>query len=69
MALNRKIITANPYVNQYDFYNPNNILVLNEDLSNLEQTFFETDYEPIPEEIYRKYTLENWVNTVFRLDL
>ncbi|TXF77221.1 hypothetical protein [Chryseobacterium sp.] len=69
MALNRKIITANQYVKHYDFYNPNNILVLNEDLSNLEKTFFETDYETIPEEIYRKYTLENWVNTVFRLSL
>lgn len=69
MALNRKIITANPYVKQYDFYNPNNILVLNEDLSNLDKAFFETDYEPIPEEIYKKYTLENWVKAVFRLPL
>lgn len=67
MALEKKIITDNPKIKQYDFYNPNNILVLNEDFSNLTKNFFEMPYERLPKEIYEKYTLENWVKKVFKL--
>lgn len=39
MAL-EKIITDNEKIKNYDFYNPNNILVLNEDFSNYWFKFF-----------------------------
>lgn len=67
MALKKKIITNNQTVKEYDFYNSENILVINDDLSNLEKSFFETEYQELAPEIYRKYTLENWVETVFSL--
>lgn len=67
MALKKKIITNNPTIKDYDFYQPENILVLNKDLSNLEKSFFETPYQELKPEIYQKYTLENWVKTVFKL--
>lgn len=67
MALGKKIISNNESLKNYDFYKPENILILNKDLTNLNTMFFETLYEPLPEEIYRKYTLENWVDTVFEL--
>ncbi|MFL9834880.1 glycosyltransferase family protein [Chryseobacterium terrae] len=67
MALEKKFITDNHTIKNYDFYNPENILILNEDFSNIEKSFFETDYQKLPDEIYYKYTLDNWVNTVFNL--
>ena len=67
MALKKKIITDNQTIKDYDFFNPNNILVLKDDLSNLEKSFFETDYQELDPEIYRKYTLEHWVEKVFNL--
>ncbi|WP_415329114.1 hypothetical protein [Chryseobacterium sp. MMS23-Vi53] len=67
MALEKKIITDNEFIKTYDFYNPNNILVLNETCSNLDQSFFEIPYEKIPEEIYYSYTLDCWVSKVFEL--
>lgn len=67
MALEKKFITDNQTIKSYDFYNPENILILNDDLSNIEKSFFETDYQKLPDEIYYKYTLDNWVNTVFNL--
>ena len=67
MALGKKIISDNESLKSYDFYKPENILILNKDLSNLNPMFFETLYEPLSEEIYRKYSLENWVETVFNL--
>lgn len=67
MALEKKFITDNHNIKNYDFYNPENILVLNEDFSNIERSFFESEYQKLPQEIYYKYTLDNWVNTVFNL--
>ena len=68
MALEKKIITDNKKIKNYDFYNPNNILVLNKDFSNITKEFFETPYQSLPEEIYKKYTLEKWVERVFNLE-
>ncbi|MFP3598996.1 hypothetical protein [Chryseobacterium sp. SIMBA_029] len=68
MALEKKIIADNPAIKNYDFYNPENILILNEDFNNIEKDFFEKPYEKLPDEVYYKYTLDNWVNTIFKLD-
>ncbi|MBC7556886.1 MAG: hypothetical protein H7195_08000 [Chryseobacterium sp.] len=67
MALGKKIISDNESLKNYDFYKPENILILNKDFTNLNRMFFETLYEPLSEEIYRQYTLEAWVETVFEL--
>ena len=67
IGMNKKIITTNENIKEYDFYNSNNILLLNKDLSNLEKSFFETDYQELSSEIYQKYTLENWVKNIFDL--
>ena len=68
MALEKKIITDNEKIKNYDFYNPNNILVLDKDFSNITKEFFETPYQSLLEEIYEKYTLEKWVERVFNLE-
>ncbi|WP_345991697.1 hypothetical protein AAEU33_07145 [Chryseobacterium sp. Chry.R1] len=68
MALEKKIITDNIAIKDYDFYNPNNILVLDETCSNLNTQFFEQPYEKIPDNIYYFYTIDNWTNKLFDLN-
>jgi len=65
MSLHKKLITTNPNIVNYDFYNPNNILVIEEEDIHFDADFFKIPYEPIPENIYNKYTLDNWINKVF----
>jgi hypothetical protein len=67
MGLKNKIITNNSNVKNYDFYNPNNIMVI-EDKLDFSTTFFETVYTPIPDEIYNQYTIESWINVIFKLN-
>ncbi len=67
LAYQKKLITSNPTIVNYDFYNPNNILVINEENINLEKAFFSSPYQAIPEAIYNRYTLESWVETIFEL--
>ncbi len=66
MGLQKKIITNNPNVKNYNFYNPNNILVIDKELQ-FDTSFFETDYTPIPDAIYNQYTIDSWVNVIFKL--
>ena len=67
IGLNKKLITTNPAIVNYDFYNPTNILVIDEKNMNFDVDFFKTAYEPIPKNIYDNYTLDHWVSTVFDL--
>jgi len=68
LAMQRKIITTNKSISQYDFYNPNNILILDENSDiNIQTDFLTTPYEPLRDDIYHKYTIENWAKTVFKL--
>lgn len=68
LAMQRKIITTNKSIQEYDFYNPNNILILDENSEiNISNEFLITPYEPLDNLIYYKYTIENWVNKVFKI--
>lgn len=66
-----KIITNNPDIANYDFYNPNNILIVDfENMLTNEDVWIDfqnTPYEIVPEDIVRKYSLENWARNVFQI--
>ncbi len=68
LAFHKKLITTNPDIINYDFYNPNNILVVDTKKVVIPKEFFETSYESIPQNIYDTYTINNWVKTVFQLN-
>ena len=57
----QKIITTNQDIVEYDFYNPNNIFIINRDNPVFEKSFFESEYTPISEDIISKYRIDNWL--------
>lgn len=61
LGLQKKLITSNEDVKNYDFYNPNNILIIDVKNPVFPKSFFETPYQNIPDEILNKYLVENWV--------
>lgn len=67
MALQRKLITTNKAILKYDFYNKNNILVLDENNIKIDPNFFVTNYEELDNQIFEKYNIENWIKTVFKI--
>ncbi|KFF05889.1 CgeB family protein [Flavobacterium reichenbachii] len=64
IGLQKKLITTNADIVNYDFYNPNNILVIDEKNPNIPVSFFDKEYEKLPEDIFKKYTLEGWIENV-----
>jgi len=65
LGLHKKLITTNSDIVNYDFYNPQNILVVDEKNPTIPASFFETKYIPIPAAIFNKYTLEGWTDAIF----
>jgi len=64
LGLDKKLITTNADIKNYDFYNPNNILIIDEKNPIIPAAFFENKYEKIPEAILIQYTLKGWTNRV-----
>lgn len=64
IGLQKKLITTNADIVNYDFYNPNNILVIDEKNPEIPVSFFEKEYEKIPDDIFHKYSLEGWIENV-----
>ena len=65
LAHQKKLITTNASIKNYDFYNPKNIYIIDADNPQIDPAFFLGEYEPIPDGIYQKYTIKEWVNRVF----
>lgn len=67
VGMQKKIITTNVGVKEYDFYNPSNICVIDRENPVVDDAFWEKKYEPIPEEILRRYALESFVKEIFEI--
>lgn len=65
LGAGKKLITTNRDIVNYDFYNPDNILVINGDDIEIPMDFIKSEYKPIAEEVYEKYSLSHWVDTLF----
>lgn len=64
VGMNKKLITTNATIKNYDFYNKNNICVIDRNNVQIDKEFINKAYEPIDKDIYDRYSLENWIKTV-----
>ncbi len=65
LGAKRKLVTTNSNIVEYDFFNPNNIFVIDRNKPIINISFFETEYTLLPKSIYEKYSLENWLIAIF----
>ncbi|MBR4973194.1 MAG: capsular biosynthesis protein CpsH [Clostridia bacterium] len=64
LPMKKKIITTNPYVKGFDFYNENNFLIIERKEPKIDESFFESPYLPVEEDILYKYSPKKFVETV-----
>lgn len=64
LGAKRKLITSNKNIKKYDFYNENNIFVVDEHNWLGIENFIQHEYEPIDADIYKKYSLHGWLGTI-----
>jgi hypothetical protein len=64
LGAGRKLVTTNPRVLQAEFYNPNNVAVIDRAHPVIAAGFFEFAYTPPPADMLRRYSLSGWIQEV-----
>lgn len=67
MGLHRKLITTNSHVKSYDFFDPDNILVIDRHAPVVPAAFFATPYQPLAPALFYRYSLDGWIDDVLGL--
>jgi hypothetical protein len=61
----KKLLTTNNTIKEYDFYNETNICVLDRKISVIDKNFFKTKYKKISKQLYYKYSIDGWLEDIF----
>ena len=65
LGAEKKLITTNVDIVNYDFYHHDNILVINRDNPVIDKSFLKSPYKTLPQEIKLKYSIEGWLREIF----
>lgn len=65
LGMGKKIITTNSYIKSYDFYNPNNIYLIDRNSPTVNESFWNSKYEQVPEKIFNRYKIKSFVRDLF----
>lgn len=68
LAMGKKIITVNSWMVNYDFYNPNQILIIDRDNPIISSNFLKREFEV--EEVsasIKRSRIDNWVDIIFEI--
>ena len=69
LGYRKKLITTNSIVKEYDFYHPNNILVINSkniDIPEIKH-FLELPYVEISQDLINQYSVKNFTKKIFKI--
>ncbi|MGN0807267.1 MAG: hypothetical protein ACI4MN_02340 [Candidatus Coproplasma sp.] len=65
LAANKKLITTNKTIVNYDFYKPENIYVFDGEF-NFDDVFFHSEYIPVDDSIKMNYSIDSWVRQILQ---
>lgn len=65
IGTHKKLITTNKTIREYDFYNEQNIFIIEDEKDfSIDKQFLEQPYVPIDDAVYAQYTLSGWCKQV-----
>jgi hypothetical protein len=64
LGLNKKLITTNVGIREYEFYDPENVLVLEPGNVSIEKDFFEQPFKDVDCSVKEKYHIKQWLTNV-----
>ena len=67
LGAKRKLITTNKNICHYDFYNEDNILIIDDSVTTKQiESFLQKKYKTLTAELYNKYSVNYWVKDFLR---
>ncbi len=67
IGMRKKLITTNKDVVNYDFYNPNNVYVMDRSHIHVPTEFLNKPYVKLPDDVYNSYSISRWVTDVLTM--
>lgn len=68
LGYHKKLITTNKDIINYDFYNPNNILIIDPESIEISDDFLQTKYVEVPKHILKNYHVKTWVKKILDIN-
>lgn len=68
MGLKKKLITTNRDIVNYDFFDPNNICVIDREEPIVLESFMKSPYKEIPHQVYWRYHISSWILDVLDIN-
>ncbi|CAM4016980.1 hypothetical protein [Arcobacter cloacae] len=65
IGANKKLITTNQDIKNYDFYDEDNISILDKENIDIRNDFFDKPYKKVSKDIKNNYSLDSWIEDVF----
>lgn len=65
LGAKKKLFTTNLEIGKYDFYNRDNISILDRNNPKIDLEFFEKECKEVNHNIYKKYSIYQWLRTIF----
>ncbi len=65
LGFNKKLLTTNETIKEYDFYNANNIMVFDRLSPQIDLNFVKEEYIKPNRVVYENYSLKKWIDVVF----
>ncbi|WP_195927083.1 lipopolysaccharide biosynthesis protein [Turicibacter sanguinis] len=66
LGAKKKIITTNSTIKEYDFYNPQNVYIIDRENIKIDNDFFQSPYIEIESDILRKYSIDGFLEDIFK---
>lgn len=66
LGAQKKLITTNKDIINYDFYTDNNILIIDRENPVIPEQFINSFFRASNEDILNKYSLRGWINEIFK---
>jgi len=67
LGAGRKLITTNPKIKKYPFYDSQNIYIIEREEIKFNESFFRSDFKEMNSEVRESMSLRGWINEVFGL--
>lgn len=63
----KKLITTNPDIIHYDFFNPKNIAVVDRKNAKVSEVFLQETYQEVPRDIYTRYRIDYFLGELLQV--
>lgn len=68
LGASKKLVTTNKHIVEYDFFNPQNIAVIDRENPKIDASFFKTEFVEVDSHIRDRYAIRGWLLEIFKMN-